>query len=92
MRRFFAIASVAALLAAGPVIGPAANASSPHRDSGQPVATASHRCSSGYTHAITPGGPKCLHAGQFCSHAPGYAKAYREAGYRCKPNGRLVRR
>lgn len=56
------------------------------------VATVSHGCGSGYKHATTPGGHKCLRVGQYCSHRPGYAKAYRRAGYRCKANGRLARR
>lgn len=52
----------------------------------QPVATVS--C----VNAQTPGGTKCLAAGQFCSHKPGYAAAYRRAGFRCKANGHLTYR
>ena len=40
--------------------------------------------------ASTPGGTKCLGSGEFCSHKPGYASAYRHAGFKCKANGRLV--
>lgn len=40
--------------------------------------------------ASTPGGVKCLAAGEFCSHKPGYAAAYRRAGFRCKANGHLA--
>jgi hypothetical protein len=49
----------------------------------QPVAHAS--C----VNASTPGGPKCLGSGEYCSHKPGYAAAYRRAGFKCKSNGRL---
>jgi hypothetical protein len=37
----------------------------------------------------TPGGVKCLAPGEYCSHKPGYAKAYRRAGFRCSREGRL---
>lgn len=39
--------------------------------------------------ASTPGGVKCLQAGEYCSHKAGYASAYRRAGFKCKANGRL---
>jgi hypothetical protein len=42
--------------------------------------------------ARTPGGVKCLGAGEFCSHKPGYAAAYRRAGFKCKANGHLAYR
>jgi hypothetical protein len=42
--------------------------------------------------ASTPGGTKCLAAGEFCSHKPGYAAAYRRAGFKCKANGHLTYR
>jgi hypothetical protein len=51
-----------------------------------PVATAS--C----VNASTPGGTKCLAAGQFCSHKAGYAAAYAHAGFKCKANGHLTYR
>jgi hypothetical protein len=62
----------------------------------QPVATASKDCSAaarerGDVTARTPGGVKCLGPGEYCSHQPGYAKAYREAGFRCNREGRLER-
>jgi hypothetical protein len=53
-----------------------------------PVAHAAHSCSSGYKHAATPGGHKCLRAGQYCSTKPGYASVYRSKGYVCR-GGRL---
>jgi hypothetical protein len=60
----------------------------------QPVATASKVCSAaarerGDVTARTPGGVKCLGPGEYCSHRRGYAKAYREAGFRCNSKGRL---
>jgi hypothetical protein len=42
--------------------------------------------------ASTPGGTKCLQAGEYCSHKPGYAAAYARAGFRCKADGRLTYR
>lgn len=38
-------------------------------------------CSTGYTHAVIAGEEKCLHSGQFCTHA--YDRQYRRYGYRC---------
>jgi hypothetical protein len=41
-------------------------------------------------HGVTahlPDGTKCLEVGEYCSHAPGFARAYREYGFVCK--GRL---
>ncbi len=41
-------------------------------------------------HGVTahlPDGVKCLEPGEYCSHAPGYASAYREYGFVCR--GRL---
>jgi hypothetical protein len=38
-------------------------------------------------HAVTahlPDGTKCLEVGEYCSHAPGFARAYREYGFVCK--------
>jgi hypothetical protein len=70
-----AIAAVGVFAAVGP-----ASASPAH----QPVASAS--C----VNASTPGGTKCLQAGEFCSHKPGYAAAYARAGYKCKANGHLT--
>lgn len=43
-------------------------------------------------HGVTahlPDGTKCLEPGEYCSHGPGFARAYREYGFVCKPNGRL---
>ncbi len=90
MKRLIAIACISLLAVFGASFGSLAQA-----DTGggtAPVAIASRSCGSGYTHAITPGGHKCLRAGQYCSHKRGYAKAYRKAGYRCNARGHLVRR
>lgn len=56
-----------------------------------PTAKAAHNCSSGYKHAVTPGGHKCLRAGQYCSTKPGYASVYKSKGYVCR-GGRLKNR
>ena len=63
-----------------------------------PVATASKYCSA-YAeehfhdkNVRTPGGVKCLGVGEYCSHKPGYAAAYRRAGFRCNRSGRLEER
>lgn len=70
-----AIAVLGALGALGPTAAPA-----------QPAPVATISC----VNAATPGGVKCLQAGEYCSHKPGYAAAYRKAGFRCKANGRLT--
>ena len=55
-----------------------------------PVASASGPVAgSSCVNASTPGGTKCLGAGEFCSHKPGYATAYHRAGFTCKRNGHL---
>jgi hypothetical protein len=61
----------------------------------QPVAQASKYCSA-YAeehfhdrNVQTPGGVKCLGTGEYCSHAAGYAAAYRRAGFVCDRQGRL---
>jgi hypothetical protein len=58
---------------------------------GPSLAQASKSCGYG-TPASTPGGVKCLDPGEYCSHKPGYAAAYRRAGFRCDAEGRLVER
>jgi hypothetical protein len=57
----------------------------------QNPAQASKSCGYG-TPARTPGGVKCLGPGEYCSHKPGYAAAYRKAGFRCNRKGRLEER
>jgi hypothetical protein len=42
-------------------------------------------------HGVTahmPDGTKCLEPGEYCSHGPGFARAYREYGFACT-GGRL---
>jgi hypothetical protein len=34
--------------------------------------------------ARLPDGTKCIGVGEYCSHAPGFARAYREYGFVCK--------
>jgi hypothetical protein len=85
------IASVLAVTAIGLVglIGGAQASRPPSHPA--PTAIASKSCGYG-TPAQTPGGVKCLGPGEYCSHKPGYAAAYRRAGFRCDAEGRLVRR
>jgi hypothetical protein len=81
-RRLVATAAITAL-GAVPIVGAGpAGALVGH----PPVASAS--C----VNAQTPGGTKCLQSGEFCSHKPGYAAAYKRAGFKCKANGRLTER
>ncbi len=39
--------------------------------------------------AHLPDGTKCIGVGEYCSHGPGFASAYREYGFACESNGRL---
>jgi hypothetical protein len=84
------VGSVVALVVIG-VVGLVGGASA-H----SPIATTSMYCSA-YAeehfpdrNVRTPGGVKCLGVGEYCSHAAGYAAAYRRAGFRCDADGRLV--
>ncbi len=78
---FLAVAAIGALgLAGGASAGPL--------NPGDPIAHSSKSCGYG-TAASTPGGVKCLGPGEYCSHKPGYAAAYRRAGFRCNRKGRL---
>jgi hypothetical protein len=83
------VASVVAVVALG-VVGLVGGASA-H----SPIAQASKYCSAyaeehfGDRTMRTPGGVKCLGSGEFCSHKPGYARAYKKAGFRCNRQGRL---
>ena len=82
-KRVTAVLAVGAIGAIGLVGGASAQpAASPK------VAQVSRSCGYG-TPASTPGGVKCLGVGEYCSHAPGYAAAYRRAGFRCNRKGRL---
>ena len=78
MKNRLALAAAIAALAA-PVLG--TNPTAP--------AIAAPTASISCTNARTPGGIKCLQPGEYCSHKPGYAKAYRHAGFRCNRSGRL---
>lgn len=61
----------------------------------RPTAQPEKACSSyskEHFHGVTahlPDGIKCLEPGEYCSHGPGFARAYREYGFVCKANGRL---
>jgi hypothetical protein len=70
----------------------------PRRYSASPAAGAPQplKACSAYSkehfHGVTahlPDGTKCLQSGETCSHGPGFASAYREYGFKCKPDGRL---
>lgn len=79
MKKFAATLAISVVGAIG-LIGPG------------PLASAQPTASASCVNASTPGGTRCLAAGQFCSHKPGYAAAYRHAGFRCKKNGHLTYR
>lgn len=85
-RRVASLLAVASIGALGLVGGASAQpAASPN------VAQVSKSCGYG-TPASTPGGVKCLGPGEYCSHKPGYAAAYKKAGFRCDREGRLEER
>lgn len=86
-RRIAAAIAVAFAL----LLPPGATATGAERPATPPVAHAAHSCSSGYVHAVTPGGHKCLRAGQYCSTKRGYARVYRSKGFVCR-GGRLRHR
>lgn len=46
-----------------------------------PIASAK-TCSSHYVHAVIGGAEKCLHAGEYCSHAE--ARQYRQYHFKCQ--------
>ena len=77
----------AALLASVAALGSTAAAqAAPHPAA--PV-SAAKSCRSGYVHAVTPGGHKCLHAGEFCSRSHSYQVVYHRHGFNCRRNGHL---
>lgn len=84
-KRIATLLAVAAIGVVGLIGG--AQASQPAVHSGSSAAI-SRSCGHG-TAAQTPGGVKCLAPGEYCSHKPGYAAAYRRAGFRCNRGGRL---
>ena len=83
MRRLASATAVALALSL-----PGAATATAERPAAPPIAHAAHSCSSGYKHAVTPGGHKCLRAGQYCSTKPGYGAVYRSKGFVCR-GGRL---
>jgi hypothetical protein len=84
-KRVASLLAVAAIGVVGLIGGAQASQSGGH---GGSIAVTSRSCGHG-TPAQTPGGVKCLAAGEYCSHKPGYAAAYRRAGFRCNRSGRL---
>lgn len=57
-----------------------------------PTAVASPVASASCANYPTRIGTKSQQAGEFCSHKPGYAAAYRHAGFKCKADGHLTYR
>ncbi len=45
-------------------------------------AASAKTCPSGYTHAVIGGAQKCLHAGEYCSHAE--ARQYPRYHFKCE--------
>jgi hypothetical protein len=83
-RRLAGLLTALALIATAP-------AASATTESHPAQAVAAKSCSSGYVHAVVPGGAhKCLRAGQFCSHRRGYQRVYHRHGLHCKRNGHLT--
>jgi hypothetical protein len=84
---------VAAMLAIGAIglVGLSGGAQASPAPPHSATAMASKSCGYGMP-APTPGGVKCLGPGEYCSHKPGYAAAYRKAGFRCNRSGRLEER
>jgi len=68
MRRFIAL--VASSLALGGALdGVAVAVAAPAGAVGRFVAAAAKSCPAGFRHAVIGGEQKCLHAGEYCSHA-----------------------
>lgn len=86
-KRFASLLAVASIGGLGLVGGASAQPSASYN-----FAQISKSCGNGDVSANTPGGVKCLGAGEYCSHKPGYARAYRKAGFRCDAEGRLEER
>ncbi len=89
MRRMRGVATAVAVTFALSL--PGATTATADKSSTPPIAHVAHSCSSGYKHAVTPGGHKCLRVGQHCSTKPGYASVYKSKGFVCR-NGRLKHR
>ena len=82
---------IVGLLAALALVGAVPAASVEASPAGAPQVVAAKRCGAGYTHAVMPDGAhKCLRAGQYCSHKPGWQRAYHRYEFHCKRNGRLT--
>ena len=86
-KRVASLLAVASICLVGAVGGASAQPSASYN-----FAQISKSCGNGDVSANTPGGVKCLGPGEYCSHKPGYAAAYKKAGFRCKADGRLVER
>jgi hypothetical protein len=70
MRRFVAL--IAGCVALGGALdGVAVVIASPAGALGRSAGAAPKSCGLGFTHALIGGEQKCLHAGEYCSHAEG---------------------
>jgi hypothetical protein len=78
MRKLMAVA-VVALGFAGQAGGAGADPGAPSPRS--PEAMVAKTCRAGFTHAVIGGEQKCLHAGEYCSHAE--ARQYRRYHFVC---------
>jgi hypothetical protein len=78
MRKLVA-AAVVGLAFAGQASGAGAGSGMPSH--GSPEAVVAKTCSPGFTHAMIGGEQKCLHAGEYCSHAE--ARQYRRYHFVC---------
>jgi hypothetical protein len=78
MRNFVAVA-VVTLAFAGQAGGAGADPGAPAQRA--PDAVVAKTCPAAFTHAVIGGEQKCLHAGEYCSHAE--ARQYRRYHFVC---------
>jgi hypothetical protein len=78
---------LSALLAAVAIVIPVAASATPTPQPRKACSAYSKEHFHGVT-AHMPDGIKCLEPGEYCSHGPGFARAYREYGFACA-GGRL---
>jgi hypothetical protein len=81
MRRFVALV-LGTIAIGGGACGATAVAATSGAAVDRPVAAAANSCPAGFTHAVIGGAQKCLHAGEYCSHAE--ARQYRRYHFSCE--------
>jgi hypothetical protein len=79
MRKLVAVLAVSLALA-GQAVG--AGARTVGQSGRGQVAVSAKTCPAGFTHAVIGGHQKCLHAGEYCSHAK--ARQYRRYHFVCE--------